>query len=196
MNDLSIAAVILILAGMFFAPVLLQEEKQEIVIEEEEVIPTAAAATPTRIPTPLPTKAPEPTPTCTPAPTEEAEPTICIPVMNWQPEPQDEEKLRFIEEHGLIWVRLSCYLPTGNCTADGTIPYEGICAANWEHMGQKCIMYDKDLNVVAVWECHDVGSNPLLMSGQAIDVFRNDMDRAWELIGLYGDHVYIKWVEE
>ena len=51
---------------------------------------------------------------------------------------------------------LSCYLPTGNKTADGTVPYEGIVSSNKEHLGMDCIMYDMDLNAVARWECRDV----------------------------------------
>ena len=105
------------------------------------------------------------------------------------------EEVRFIQEEGLEYVYLSCYLPTGNRTADGTIPYEGICSCNIEHLGQDCIMYDATtLTPVARWECRDIGGNSLLKQGKAIDVFRTDMNRAIELKKTYGDHVYIKWV--
>lgn len=106
------------------------------------------------------------------------------------------EEQKVIEEEGLERVYLSCYLPTGNRTADGTVPYEGICSANIEHLGMDCIMYDaKTLTAVARWECRDVGGNSLLRQGKAIDVFRTDMKRALQLKQEYGDHVYIKWID-
>lgn len=103
---------------------------------------------------------------------------------------------KIIEEEGLEQVYLSCYLPTGNKTADGTVPYEGICSCNYEHLGQDCIMYDaKTLTPVARWECRDVGGNSLLKQGKAIDVYRDSMERALQLREEYGYYVYIKWVD-
>lgn len=106
------------------------------------------------------------------------------------------QEQKFIEEHHLERVYLSCYLPTGNKTADGTVPYEGICSCNKEHLGMDCIMYDaKTLTPVARWECRDIGGNSLLKAGKAIDVFRTDMARAKQLKAEYGDYVYIEWIE-
>lgn len=106
------------------------------------------------------------------------------------------EEQRTIVEEGLERVYLSCYLPTGNRTADGTVPYEGICSANAEHLGMDCVMYDaKTLTAVARWECRDVGGNSLLRQGKAIDVFRTDMNRAIQLKQEYGNYVYIKWID-
>ena len=199
MSDAKIGALILTLAALFFLPIFVETETEEVAPVQQVEAPKNEAEPPeiepTRMPTPTTPTVPSPTPTGLPSPTEEPEPTIEIPVMHWEPDIQDEEKLRFIQENGLEYVRLSCYLPTGNCTADGTIPYEGICASNYQHLGMKCVMYNNDLQPVAVWECHDVGGNELLQAGKAIDVYRDNMDRAWELIGLYGDHVYIKWIE-
>ncbi len=105
-------------------------------------------------------------------------------------------EMEFIEEHHLEKVRLSCYVaPEGARCADGTVPYEGVISCNTEHLGQSCIMYDLKLNVVALWECHDVGGNSLLKQGKAIDVYRDSMDRCYELVGRYGDYVYIEWIE-
>lgn len=101
-----------------------------------------------------------------------------------------------IEEEGLERVYLSCYLPTGNKTADGTVPYEGIISSNPEHLGLDCIMYDpKTLTPVARWECRDIGGNRMLQEGRAIDVYRDNMERALQLKREYGDYVYVKWVE-
>ena len=104
------------------------------------------------------------------------------------------EEVRFIQEEGLEYVYLSCYLPTGNRTADGTIPYEGVVSSNKEHLGMDVIIYDENLVPVMRLECRDIGGNKLLREGKAIDIFRNDMNRAIELKKTYGDHVYIKWV--
>lgn len=101
-----------------------------------------------------------------------------------------------IEEEGLERVYLSCYLPTGNKTADGTVPYEGIISSNREHLGMDCIMYDQEtLTPVARWECRDIGGNRMLQEGRAIDVYRDNMERALQLKREYGDYVYVKWVE-
>lgn len=101
---------------------------------------------------------------------------------------------RFIEEEELVKVKLSCYLPTGNCTADGTEPYEGIISCNREHLGQDCIVYNKDFLPVARFQCRDIGGNKLLREGKAIDVFRTDMSRAKAYIKEMGAYVYIKWI--
>lgn len=102
---------------------------------------------------------------------------------------------RFIDEEGLERVKLSCYLATGNKTADGTVPYEGIISCNKEHLGQDCIMYDKDFVPVARFQCRDIGGHKLLREGRAIDVFRNSYERAVEFKKNYGEYVYILWVD-
>ncbi len=92
-------------------------------------------------------------------------------------------------------VRCTCYLPTGNKTADGTVPYEGICASNRDHLGDVAVLYSVDGEFIGFFECRDIGGNRKLRNGTAIDIFRNDMDRAWDWIGEWGDYVYIYWIE-
>lgn len=104
------------------------------------------------------------------------------------------QEQKFIEEHHLEKVYLSCYLPTGNKTADGTVPYEGIVSSNREHLGMDCIMYDMDLNSVARWECRDIGGHKLLREGKAIDVYRDTMERAQDMRDRYGYYVYVEWI--
>lgn len=91
-------------------------------------------------------------------------------------------------------VRCTCYLPTGHRTADGTMPYEGIIASNRDHLGDMCIIYDMDGNFIEIMECRDIGGHRKLRNGTAIDVYRDNMDRAWEWVNAYGDYVQIVWI--
>lgn len=92
-------------------------------------------------------------------------------------------------------VRCTCYLPTGNRTYDGTVPYEGIIASNKEHLGDMCMIFDMDGNFIALMEARDCGGHKMLRNGTAIDVFRDNMDRAKEWVRTYGDYVQIVWLE-
>lgn len=92
-------------------------------------------------------------------------------------------------------VRCTCYLPTGNKTADGTIPYEGICASNREHLGDVALVWSMDGEWIGFFECRDIGGNAKLRNGTAIDIYRDDMSGAKEWIATYGDYVQIVWVE-
>ena len=92
-------------------------------------------------------------------------------------------------------VRATCYLPTGNRTADGTVPYEGIIASNREHLGDMALLYSLEGEFIGFFECRDIGGHRKLRNGTAIDIFRDDMDRAWDWIHTYGDYVQIIWIE-
>lgn len=92
-------------------------------------------------------------------------------------------------------VRCTCYLPTGNRTADGTVPYEGICASNKDHLGDVAMLYSTEGEFIGFFECRDVGGHRKLRNGTAIDIYRDSMDRAWEWIGEWGDYVYVYWIE-
>ena len=92
-------------------------------------------------------------------------------------------------------VRCTCYIPTGNRTADGTVPYEGICASNRDHLGDVAMLYSTDGEFIGFFECRDIGGNRKLRNGTAVDIFRDDMDRAWEWVGEWGDYVYVYWIE-
>lgn len=101
----------------------------------------------------------------------------------------------FEQELDLQKVRCTCYLPTGHCTADGTVPYEGIIASNREHLGDMCMIFDMDGNFIGLFESRDIGGHKKLRNGTAIDVYRDSMDRAKEWIATYGDYVQIIWIE-
>ena len=91
-------------------------------------------------------------------------------------------------------MRTTCYLPTGNKTADGTVPYEGICAAKREWIGGVAIVYDTDMNFLGYFEIRDTGGASSIKNGTSIDIFRDDMDSAREWVKSYGDYCYIKIV--
>ena len=101
----------------------------------------------------------------------------------------------FGQEMEMQKVRCTCYLPTGNRTADGTVPYEGIIASNREHLGQMCMIFDMDGNFIGLMEARDLGGHKKLRNGTAIDVYRDNMDRAKEWVRTYGDYVQIIWIE-
>lgn len=92
-------------------------------------------------------------------------------------------------------VRCTCYLPTGNVTADGTMPYEGILASNREHLGDMALLFELDGTPIGMFECRDTGGAKSLKNGTSIDIYRTDIDRAWDWVHTYGDYVYVKWVK-
>lgn len=92
-------------------------------------------------------------------------------------------------------MRVTCYLPTGNRTADGTVPYEGIVAARRQDLGKVAVIYDLDMNWLGNFEVRDTGGAKSLKNGTSIDVFRDDMDSAREWIRAYGDYCYVQLIE-
>jgi len=104
-------------------------------------------------------------------------------------------KSKFIKENNLEYVRVTCYLPTGFNCADGTPPYEGVISSNKQHLGMDAILYDENLIPFARMQCRDIGGHEDLVNGSAIDVFRLDINRAWDYINEHSNHCYVKWVE-
>lgn len=96
---------------------------------------------------------------------------------------------------GCELLRCTCYVPTGNRTADGSWPYEGICASNNAHMGQVAAVYTQDMEFIGYFECRDTGSHAGLQNGSRIDIFRNDMDGVKEWQKTVGDYVIVQWIE-
>lgn len=92
-------------------------------------------------------------------------------------------------------VRCTCYIATGNRTADGTVPYEGIIASNREHLGQTAMLYTMEGQFIGYFEARDLGGHKMLRNGTAIDVYRDSLERAYEWVGEYGDYVQIIWLE-
>jgi hypothetical protein len=115
------------------------------------------------------------------------------------PNPQLHEVIqrqKIIEEEGLVRIKISCYIAgPGAHTADGSIPIEGYCSGNKEHLGQDLILYDEDLIPVGRYEIRDVGGHPMLRNGTAIDFYRDSLERCYEFVADHGSYAYIKYVE-
>lgn len=94
-----------------------------------------------------------------------------------------------------VKMRVTCYLPTGNKTADGTVPYEGICAAKRDWIGKKAVVYTLEGEYVATFEIRDTGGHRRIKSGKSIDIYRDTMDRAREWIATYGDYMMVEIVD-
>lgn len=106
------------------------------------------------------------------------------------------EEQRFIEDEGLIRIKVSCYIASpGAHTADGSIPIEGYCSGNKEHLGQDLILYDENLIPVGRYEVRDIGGHHLLKSGEAIDFYRDSLARCYEFLEEHGSYAYIKYID-
>ena len=118
--------------------------------------------------------------------------TLLMSMSPIQPTPAVEYLNRSEEA---VKMRCTCYLPTGNRTYDGTVPYEGVISCNKEHIGMTAILYTLDGELIGIYECRDIGGNKMLRAGTAIDVYRDNMDRAKEWVATYGDYVLVKWIK-
>lgn len=92
-------------------------------------------------------------------------------------------------------VRCTCYIASGNRTADGTIPYEGIIASNREHLGKTAMLYTMEGQFIGFFEARDLGGHKMLRNGTAIDVYRDSLERAYEWVCEYGDYVQVVWLD-
>lgn len=91
-----------------------------------------------------------------------------------------------------VRMRITCYLPTGNKTADGTVPYEGICAAKRDWIGKVAVVYTEDMEYIGTFEIRDTGGHKRIKNGTSIDIFRDNMSRAKEWVKTYGDYGYVQ----
>lgn len=92
-------------------------------------------------------------------------------------------------------MRTTCYLPTGNPCADGTMPYEGVCAYRREDIGKVAIVYSEDMVFLGIFEIRDCGGHPGLKNGTRLDIYRDDMDSVREWVKSYGDYTLVKIVD-
>lgn len=92
-------------------------------------------------------------------------------------------------------VKISCYLPTGNRTYSGQVPYVGGCAVNKEHLGQTAMLFDAEYRFIGYYEVNDIGGNSLLKQGKAIDIFQETMEDARNFISENGDHGFVVFID-
>ena len=90
-------------------------------------------------------------------------------------------------------VRCTCYIPTGNPTASGIYPHEGIIATNREHLGESAMLFTIDGEFIGYFDSMDTGGHEGLKNGTRIDVYRDTLDRAYDWVATYGDYVLIEW---
>ena len=169
MEEKEISYVVLVLALMFFL-VTLSGVKQRTNTQTVEVIKEViVTATPT--PTPTQTEAP------VPVSLNKARPTP-------QTAPEDAQV-----------IRVTCYLPTGNRTADGTIPYEGICAGAPWLIGMDALLYDINTGeLYGRFEIRDTGGHWMLQNGTALDLFKTSYDRALAHVAEHGDWALVQYI--
>lgn len=96
-------------------------------------------------------------------------------------------------------MKLSCYLPTGNKTASGVYPYEGIVASFKERIGQTAILFECNDDgalgeFIGIYEVADTGGKSI-RSGKVIDVYKENLDDAVKFIKNHTTHVYVYFYE-
>lgn len=90
-------------------------------------------------------------------------------------------------------VRCTCYIPTGNPTASGIYPHEGVIATNRQHLGESAMLFTLDGEFIGYFDSMDTGGHEGLKNGTRIDVYRDTLDRAYDWVATYGDYVLIEW---
>lgn len=98
-----------------------------------------------------------------------------------------------VKADDLTRIRATVYLPTGNKTATGITPYQGIIAADRSHLNQECELYTENGDFIGIFVCEDTGSHKGLKNGTRIDVYRDSHENYRKWVDNYGDYVLIKW---
>lgn len=91
-----------------------------------------------------------------------------------------------------VKMRVTCYLPTGNPTASGVMPFVGGCAAKREWMGGAAVLYTLEGEYLGVWTINDTGGHSRITSGQSLDLFMEDMSAAKKWIAEHGDYLLVQ----
>lgn len=104
-----------------------------------------------------------------------------------------EEDLKKIEiQQATTYMRVTCYTWTGNKTASGVYPEEGMCASNHDNIGKTAYVYDTEYNFIGAFEITDCGGAYSLQNGTSIDIYRDTLERCYEWVGEYGDYLYVE----
>lgn len=91
-----------------------------------------------------------------------------------------------------VKMRVTCYLPTGNPTASGVMPYVGCCAAKRDWIGGAAVLYTMEGEFVKILSIDDTGGHKRIKDGSSIDVFVPDMETAKEWVATYGDYMMVQ----
>ena len=92
-------------------------------------------------------------------------------------------------------MRVTCYTWTGNKTASGCYPYEGICASNEENLGKVALVYDKEMVLIGIYEIKDTGSAESLKNGTSIDIYFDTLEDCENFIKEHGDYQYVRIID-
>lgn len=87
-------------------------------------------------------------------------------------------------------MRVTCYTATGNCMANGEMPYEGCVAGKKEDIGKTAFIYDANMELIGEFEIKDTGGK-LIRSGKRLDVYRDTLGRCKDWVHTYGDYLYV-----
>lgn len=106
--------------------------------------------------------------------------------------PSDEDLAKLEIRNNTTYMRVTCYTWTGNKTASGVYPEEGMCAARSEDIGKTAYVYDLHYNFIGEFEITDCGGAWSLQNGTSIDIYRDTLERCYEWVGEYGDYMYVE----
>lgn len=106
------------------------------------------------------------------------------------PSEKDLQKMEIREN--TTYMRVTCYTWTGNKTASGVYPEEGMCASNHDNIGKVAYVYTLDYELIGAFEITDCGGAYSLQNGTSIDIYRDTLERCYEWVGEYGDYLYVK----
>ena len=100
-------------------------------------------------------------------------------------------------------MEMTYYTDYGTCADGVTKAHEGVCAVSKDLIGMTAIVYNLDDELIGIYECCDTGFGRdkdgdgigTIQEGKTIDVFMENEDDGWDLIGQYGNRVKVQFVE-
>lgn len=95
-----------------------------------------------------------------------------------------------------VKLRGTCYLPTGNKTASGTVPMQfRTVAGRREDLGKTCLVYsvedDHIGQLIFIGVIEDTGGHKGLKNGTRVDFFMESKEEMNAFIKEYGDYFYV-----
>lgn len=115
---------------------------------------------------------------------------LIVALLLANPSEEDLEKIEI--QQATTYMRVTCYTWTGNKTASGVYPEEGMCASNQENIGKVAYVYTLDYELIGEFKITDCGGAYSLQNGTSIDIYRDTLERCYEWVGEYGDYLYVE----